>query len=184
MAGRRLRAALLIGFALIGLSATPAVGCVGGRLVGEGSDAQARTSVAFTGTVVRRAEPFVLWAVGSLDPIAWTFVVDEVQDGPAATRITVTSPRMDASCGIQFELGQRYRVSAVSGDAGNLEVISGDAHRIEPLAQPPPVEGSFVATLDWSPILVGGAVMLALVLSAVAFGARRRRSAAVEGDPT
>jgi hypothetical protein len=179
-ARRRLSAALLLGIALTGLIATSAVGCVGGRLVG--LDAEVPPGVAFTGTVVKRVEPFSLWEMSSLDPIAWTFVVDDVQDGQASTRITVTSPRMDASCGIQFELGQRYRVNAVMGSGGALEVISGDAHAIEPLAHPPRVEGSFDAALEWSPLLVALALMVALAMAVVAFGASPRRTPSSDGD--
>lgn len=175
---RQVAAGLVVGLAALLAGTSTVSACTGTRLGDPGPEIG--PAMAFTGTVVRRDEPFTLGVQSSLDPIAWTFVVDAVRSGPDASRITIHSPRMDASCGIQFELGQRYAVRAEWREDGTLGAIQGEATLIEPVAQPPRVEGSFTASFEWAPVGVGGALVLVLLVAFVAFVARRRTTS----DPT
>jgi hypothetical protein len=168
---RALVSAVLVALLALG-AASPVMACVGGRLYGEGESIPPRT--LFTGTAIRRDEPFSL-VQSSLDMIAWTFAVDDVREGARTDRIVVRSPRMDASCGVEFELGQRYAVSARAGDGGGLEVWIGEAERIDPIADPPPIEGSSVEYLTWTTVGVFGAVLLVFVAFALDEVSGRRR---------
>ena len=50
------------------------------------------------------------------DPIAWTFAVDRTIKGTAGQPQVVHSARSGATCGIEFEIGTRYRVFAKAVD--------------------------------------------------------------------
>ena len=128
-------------------------------------------AVVFTGTAVGRED------VGPLrlnfdifSPVRWTFVVDAVEKGSAGNRTTVESERAGGSCGVEFRLGQRYRV--VVADAERMDVWAYDGtHHLDPLANPPPIEGDSGSWKSWiTAVVVVGVVLLALTL------ARRRRS--------
>jgi hypothetical protein len=83
-------------------------------------------------------------------PIGWTFVVESIEQGPQLDRVRVESPLMDASCGIEFTLGQRYRVQAYD-QGGTLSVMSGDATQLEPLPdemRPPTEAGGLTFTFS------------------------------------
>ena len=121
-------------------------------------------AVIFTGTAVARED------VGPLSPVRWTFVVDAVEKGSVDNRTTVESARAGGSCGVEFRLGQRYRV--VVADAQRMDVWSYDGtHQLEPLANPPPIEGDSGSWRSWIAAIVG----VAGVVFALRF-ARRRRS--------
>ena len=125
------------------VSAPPAAGCVGTRLLGDEASAEAAADLVFTGTVVKRDEPFSfgLDFTSSADPIGWTFVVESVDKGPQLDRVRVESPRSGVSCGVEFTLGQRYRVLA-HAQGLSLSVAGGDATKLQPLpdAVRPPTE--------------------------------------------
>jgi hypothetical protein len=48
----------------------------------------------------------------SADPISWTFAVERVLKGRVSRRQKVQSPSSEASCGVQFKVGDRYQVYA------------------------------------------------------------------------
>jgi hypothetical protein len=133
-----------------------AFACSGTRLLGDDmSDEFAAGDVVFTGTVIRRDEPFRLGNVmSSLDPIQWTFAVDGIEKGSVGNRVTISSPRSDASCGIAFALGQRYRVRAHGSGLFGLEAILGDADSIQPLVTPSPLETGGVSLPIPSAVLI------------------------------
>lgn len=127
--------------------------------------------MVFTGTVVKRDEPFTLGAVvGSADPIGWTFVVESVEHGPQADRVRVESPRMDASCGIEFSLGGRYRVLA-HDQGGALTAMQEDATQLEGLSDDvrPPTEPGGLTFGSWPPVI--GLAALLVIVALVAWSA-------------
>ena len=133
---------LLTALMLPYIGVLPAFACSGSRLLIDG-DAESAAKAIFTGTVVRRDD--VLFRLSQpAEQYLWTLVVDEVEKGRVEDTMVVASPRLGASCGMKFELGGRYRGMAYEGsDPTWLEVISGDAVELPPLANPPKVEGAF-----------------------------------------
>lgn len=137
-ATRRAAAGLVVALAALVLGSSPALACVGSRL--DGPPSAGPGGVVFTGTAVRREDALQLVPTG-MDSIAWTFVVDDVLWGPVPERITVTSPREEL-CGTDFVLGNRYTVRAEPGEGGSMVVPYGEVDSMEPLPEPPPIEGS------------------------------------------
>jgi hypothetical protein len=161
-----LRALIAIALGLIVAVAAPmpAAACVGGRLLPDGVGADEAADLVFTGTVVRRDDPFIPILGSSFDAIAWTFAVDEAVKGSPGERVRVESPSSDASCGIGFRLGGRYHVRAYASDGGTYEAIMGDATPMRPLADPPPTEagGINLATEGSARVLVAIAAIVGL----------------------
>jgi hypothetical protein len=169
--------AMLLSFAVT----SPARACVGGPLLDQ-SDPSADTyeevaEVIFTGTVVRRDDEYVRDIVSSADPYFWTFVVDGVEKGDVGERFTVSSPRGGSSCGVGFTLGNRYRVLAWGGDEpGRPEVLSGNGTELlEPLEDPPPVEGEFVILGDAGALPIVGLALAGLIGIGIGWWILRRR---------
>ena len=174
----RLFPASLAAVAVMGI-AQPVLACSGQRMVSDPNDPEYAARVVFTGTAVRRDDEFPGPIISSLDPYYWTFVVDGVELGDVGRRFTVASARSGASCGVDFTLGQRYRVVAWGGDVqGKPLVTGGDAELLPQLANNPPVEGEFGPPLadvllahaldpfTWLPI-VGVLVLLVSVLMSI-----------------
>jgi hypothetical protein len=160
---------------------SPARACVGGPLLDQ-NDPSADTyeevaEVIFTGTVVRRDDEYLRDIVSSADPYFWTFVVDGVEKGDVGERFTVSSPRGGASCGFGFALGSRYRVLAWGGDdPGRPEVFSGNGtEQLEPLEDPPAVEGEFVILGDAGALPVVGLGLVGLIGIGFGWWILRRR---------
>lgn len=65
-----------------------------------------RADVVFTGRTVEREEAGGI-LVGSGDPVAWTFAVDRLHKGATRDEQEVVSARSEATCGVEFELGER-----------------------------------------------------------------------------
>ena len=135
--------AVAFALASLGLAsvAPPVAACVGARM----GDAMTDPNVAaiFSGTAVAVADPRLPFDMGiwSFDLMRWTFVVDDVEKGPAAlVRATVQSERLGMSCGYEFELGNRYRVVATEGREGLYASSFGGTEQIKSLPNPPPVE--------------------------------------------
>jgi hypothetical protein len=152
-----------------------AAGCSGPRMA-EVEAAVDAPDIIFTGTVVKRDEPFSLGmgVVSSDDRIGWTFVVESVETGPQVNRVRVESPRMDASCGVEFSLGGRYRVRA-HDEGGSLSTVQGDVTPLErlPDAVRPPTEAGAVTFGAWPAVIGLAAVLLAVAFVAWSgFGAR------------
>lgn len=177
------RATVLVG---IGLAVWitfpgPAAACSGGPLLtgmpGSPTTYEEAAEVIFTGTAVRAESRMPFWGGSSRDPLLFTFVVDSVEKGQVGPQFTVVTAHDGAACGFAFELGRRYRVLAWSSDeehsAGYLRVHSANGTQaIEPLANPPPLEGT-IAPL---PPIVGSILVVALpVLLAGSFAYFFRR---------
>ena len=157
----------------VALAGSPVAACSGSALSDEPGALE--PDVIFTGTAVRRDDP--RWWGGlqsSADLIEWTFVVDEVRKGAPLRRVTIRSERSGASCGYEFQLGSRYRVQAVDFGEGLRTLNRPGTKKIEPLADPPRIEGSFAAFyLDPMGVLVIAELGL---LAALIYTTRLRRS--------
>ena len=164
-----------IAFGLVGDS--PAAACTGTRLLPEGRTAFDEAAAVFTGTVVRRDEPVRFLTYSSADPIAWTVVVDNVRKGEVGSRVTVYSERMDASCGVEFELGHRYEIFGYSSD-GQLHAGIGDVRHAGLPDDPPPIESGGLYVDDFGTLvpLVAVLAILGLIVSVsvAAFAGGRR----------
>jgi hypothetical protein len=83
-----------------------------------------------------------------IDPIAWTFAVEQVLKGNIAKQQQVNSAAMDMSCGVQFKVGDRYQVYARrEGNALSTHLCSGTkplAVNISALLRDPPLPGTRV----------------------------------------
>lgn len=165
-------------------AARPALACtIAGGLTEE--DHRKSADLVFTGTVVRLEDPTNGVSFSSMDPLYWTFVVDNVEKGEVPARVTVASAMMGASCGYEFKLGTRYRVYASQDDeAGHLTTGLGSGNTPLPAVRNgPKVEGVF-HTLEynlWQARSLGvPAAVLALALGFGWWAVRRseRRSAA------
>lgn len=151
---------------IFALLAPVALGCTGGPLL-DGQTYEDAAEVIFTGTAVRSDDPAFGSSGSSFDLIQWTFVVDAFEKGAVGDRFTVTSPRDNGACSYGFRLGQRYRVLAWGGeDPQRPVVIQGNGTLpILPLADPPPIEGSFTSPFAG---LLGDVIRVNLVLVAPA----------------
>jgi hypothetical protein len=164
-----LAAAVLGVIAALGLTA-PASACLGQYMSGA-PELDNQADLIFTGTAVRRdGDP----QGGVLD---WTFVVDGVEKGRVGDRFTVSANTEDSMCGFFFELGARYRVLAADAyDAWKPQVSSvGGTTTIDPLPNPPAVEGTFPES-GWPPLVPAVALAGLTGLALFAFATRRRRS--------
>jgi hypothetical protein len=153
----------------------PAAACSGTRIRDDAiTDEFAAAAVIFTGTAVKRDEPFSLGIQTSADMIGWTFVVDSVEKGEVGDRIRVESPLHEGACGARFRFGQRYRIFAYDL-SGTLETYGSDVTQLAPLENPPPTEPGGL-TLGELPLLGMGVWLV--VLGGLVWRFRRRRSAA------
>lgn len=132
-----------------------------------------RADVVFTGTAVRVEDPWPgLRISGStFEHRQWTFVVDAVEKGEAAGRFTVTSAPHEGFCGVEFELGRRYRVIAWDMGRGPEAFLGTGNVAIAPLASRPPVEGTFragppIELMAWT---AGGLVLAGAIIAFVLF---------------
>lgn len=141
---RAAMSSILVVAAALAAAPWPSVACSGSKLIFEANEEIYERRVEFTGTVVRRDDPNPGPVISTGDWIRWTFAVDSITRGQLGDRITVTSARTAGSCGTEFVLGRRYSVVAWGGDdPATPDVGPGDARELEPLANPPRVEGSF-----------------------------------------
>lgn len=174
----------MVAVAVIGLLVTPAqtVACLGTALIGD-DPTDPDADVIFSGTAVRVEDPRAPGdpLAHSFDLMSWTFAVDGVEKGSAWTEMTVRTPRAEGSCGVTFELGNRYRV--VATDLGNgLEAWStGGTAELD--ADAPPIgQAPAERELPTPAIAIGVA---AVVLTAYLFsigGGRDKRGRATEPD--
>jgi len=158
-------AVLALAFLSLTLAVPEGAAACSGRRMAEVGTPVGTPDMVFTGTVVKRDEPFS-FGMGTTKgdtPIGWTFVVESIETGPQLERVRVESPLMDASCGIEFTLGQRYRVQA-HDEGGSLRAVSGDATQLDPLpdALRPPTEAGGLTFGMWPAAIGFGAVLLPL----------------------
>jgi heme A synthase len=155
--------AIVIGALAVGASATLA--CSGSRLIG---DADPPADLVFTGTAVRMDDPDGGLTLSTADTLRWTFVVDEVVSGDVGGRVVIGSARAGGSCGVEFQLGQRYLVRANdSPDGLPMAWANSGTRQIEPLPDPPRVEGAFVSPWQFANRLGLPALAVLLLLVAV-----------------
>jgi hypothetical protein len=100
-------ALLVASLVMIG-ARTPAVAC--SCASSTAADARAHADVVFRGTVVDHTVPGS--SGSSMDPAVWTFQVEEVFKGDAASRQGLVSAVDGASCGLEVRLGVDYVVFA------------------------------------------------------------------------
>lgn len=95
-----------------GLSwSTPASACSVTEPLPTEAQYVAIADIVFEGTAVARVDPNAgSAAIGTGDPIIWTFTVDRRIKGSVAPQQVVESARSGVSCGFTFTVGTRYRV--------------------------------------------------------------------------
>ena len=174
--GRRVVIAVIAMAAVLAIPPL-AMACSGAPLLEEGLTYEERAGVVFTGTAVRVEDPWsgLGGTHSTFDLRRWTFAVDEVEKGDVGERFTVASTG-SASCGMQFQLGIRYRV--IAWDVGRgLEVFTANGtEAMPPLASPPPVEGTFTAG---PPIVLIVAGLAAAAITAAVLYRRLARGSGV-----
>ena len=75
--------------------------------------------VVFEGVALSAKEPLIIQSSG--DPVEFTFSVESTLKGDLPSQqVTVTTALSGASCGAEFQVGERWRVFA-SGSSDNLE---------------------------------------------------------------
>jgi len=143
-------------------------------------EALAMSTVAFTGVVAEIDEPTgVDPTVSSLDPLIYTFVVEESLKGEPGETVLLESARSSASCGMEFAIGERWTVYASVAESRRL--TSGLCSGNEMLADgvPVPQIPTDDAGIPMQLLLVGGVVVAVAAASAFIF-LRRPRTAAEE----
>lgn len=71
-----------------------------------------RSDAVFDGTVVSGSKPTKWFKQSSADPVVWSFQAHEVWKGQVSSAMKVKSAQSGASCGFEFQQGQRYIVYA------------------------------------------------------------------------
>jgi hypothetical protein len=142
------------------------------------ADHLAAADVVFTGTAVRVDDSTNGRYFSSLDPLYWTFAVDDVEKGQAPDRVTVATAIGSESCGYTFELGKRYRVYAAHSEwYDHLATGLGSGNtELAPQDDPPRVEGEF-HTLEYHLYTFVPVGLPALALIGVGFWVLRRSRA-------
>jgi hypothetical protein len=110
---RALVVAVVLAAATMAWPSSPALGCSATGPVPTEAEFLAGADVVFEGVAGAHRDPNAGAPVqGSGDPIFWTFTVDRQVKGAVAPVQEVGTARSDASCGIRFLEGVRYRVYA------------------------------------------------------------------------
>ncbi len=86
-----------------------------------------QADLVFEGVALASQDPnTTATIISSVDPITWTFSVEQVVKGSATATQQVTTARSDASCGFTFVVGHRYRVYARASATGfTTDLFSG-----------------------------------------------------------
>lgn len=140
-------------------------------------DALANADVAFVGVVVEAKDPAAgNPIIGSADPILYTFAIEETLKSIGAPQVNLSSARDGASCGMTFALAQRWRIYAYADGSGGLGtgICSGN----ELLAEGVPIPAPEPAAPPVGVLIAGGALLLVLAVSALAFTRRGRAASA------
>lgn len=133
-------------------------------------DALANADVAFVGVVARIDDPTAAPVVSSGDPVFYTFAVEEPLKGEPGAQLVVSSSRDSASCGVTFNVAERWRVYAnadgeggvVTGSCSGNELIATGVE-IPEIAAPEPAPPPFAV------FVAGGAILAVIAVSAFAF---------------
>ncbi|HEY9653696.1 MAG TPA: hypothetical protein V6C95_23745 [Coleofasciculaceae cyanobacterium] len=101
---------------LLTLVSAPAQAC--SCLPTNESQATERADIVFSGIVTNRnATQDAPEGIGA-NQVTWTFKVDDVQKGNVAKLQDVMTTDSSASCGMEFQIGTRYRIYATQSDNG------------------------------------------------------------------
>jgi hypothetical protein len=101
---------------VLALSTLPAQAC--SCLPFDETRATEQSDLIFNGTVASRN--LIQENPGSpgANRVVWTFNVDEVQKGNVSTQQEVMTTDSSASCGMEFEIGARYKIYAAQNEDG------------------------------------------------------------------
>ena len=140
----------------------------------------ASADAAFVGVVAALEEPPSLQPALALDPVLYTFVIEEALKGSLATSVILASNRDNgANCGFDFAVAQRWRVFAYGDGAGGLTTSSCSGNELLAAGVPiPSVDGGDPGPPPAGLLIALGATGLVAAVSLWAF-TRRGRSAAV-----
>jgi hypothetical protein len=141
----------------------------------------ANADAAFIGIVAGLQEPDAAAQPElSLDPVRYTFAVEEPLRGAIATRALVTSSRDNgANCGVNFAVAQRWQVYAYADETGWLTTNGCSGNEL--LAEGVPIPASAGAPAGGPPaqlLLALGAVGVVGGISVWAFARRGRSTSA------
>lgn len=101
---------------LLTLFSAPALAC--SCLPTNETQSTERADIVFSGIVTNRnATQDAPEGIGT-NQVTWTFKVDEVQKGNVAKLQEIMTTDSSASCGMEFQIGTRYRIYATQGDNG------------------------------------------------------------------
>ena len=144
------------------------------------ADAFAQSAVVFEG-VVASSSPLAQ-GDGFMD-VAFTFAVEnELKGGPLPERLAIATSGSGASCGAEFQVGQRWRVFASISDGALYSGLCSSNRLIDERAPIPPLADEGGGSTPGgaglgltTPVLVGlGAVALLGLISVLAFRYRPR----------
>jgi len=147
------------------LPASRALACscagVSERQAFEGAD------VVFDGVATTSTEPLIIQSSG--DPVEFTFAVEKTLKGDLPSpQVIVTTALSGASCGAEFQVGERWRVFAY-GSSDNLESNLCAGNRL--LGAATAKDGAAMPNAAPMLLLAIGAVML--MVAGLAFGLLR-----------
>jgi hypothetical protein len=148
---------------LLPVSRAVACSCAGisERQAFEGAD------VVFEGVAISVKEPLIIQSSG--DPVEFTFSIESTLKGELPSqRVTVTTALSGASCGAEFQVGERWRVFA-SGSIDSLASHLCAGNRLLDDAR----TNKGAPTPDAAPILVLAFGAVVLMIAGVAFGLMR-----------
>jgi len=134
---------------------------------------------AFVGVVAALEEPPSQPGLG-LDPVRYTFVIEEALKGSLTTRVVLASNHDNgANCGFDFAVAQRWRVYAYGDGAGGLTTSSCSGNELLAEGVPiPKADGGDPGPPPAGLLIALGATGLVGAVSLWAF-TRRSRSTAV-----
>jgi hypothetical protein len=136
----------------------------------------AGADAAFVGVVAALEEPPSLQPELGLDPVRYTFVIEEALKGSLASSVILASNHDNgANCGFDFAVAQRWRVYAYGDGAGGLTTSSCSGNELLAERVPiPSVEGGDPGPPPAGLLIALGATGLVAVVSIWAFTRRGR----------
>jgi len=135
-------------------------GGISERQAFEGAD------VVFEGVATSANEPLIIQSSG--DPVEFTFSVENTLKGNLPSQVIVTTALSSASCGAEFQVGERWRVFA-SGSSDNLGSNLCAGNRL--LGAATTKDGA--PTPNPAPMLLLAIGAVAVMIAAMAFGLLR-----------
>ncbi len=127
------RGAVIVGVITAALGAGVATACL--CVAQTDADYRSKAEVVFAGTVTGVADPNPA-PVSTVDPITWTFAVEQTAKGTTEPNQQVVSGRFEGSCGLAFVLGHRYVVYAVRVDGTLRTSLCSGTRELTPTESP------------------------------------------------